>query len=178
MRWFLRLLAKAGLGIDDRHGGAEGAPLQVGALPYTVDADGTVRVLLITSRRSARWIAPKGWPVRGLTLGEAAAKEAYEEAGVRGRIGEAIGLIPAVRTVCGAGAAAILLHPLRVTAELTTWPERGQRRRRWLSRDAAAEEVASPVLRALILAFDPHAGSAGSENDEGHDPRPGPWPPL
>jgi 8-oxo-dGTP pyrophosphatase MutT (NUDIX family) len=178
MRWFCRLLAKAGLAIDDRRAGPGGNPLQVGALPYMVDAAGAVRVLLITSRRSARWIVPKGWPVRGLSLAEAAAKEAYEEAGVHGTIGEPIGLIPAVRTASGAGAAAILLHPLRVTAELTTWPERGQRRRRWLLRDAAAEEVASPALRTLILAFDPHARLAGAGNNEGHDPQSGSWPSL
>lgn len=155
MRWLFRLLARCGHGIDDKRAGPDGDQLQVGALPYTIDADGTVRVLLITSRRSARWIAAKGWPVRGLTLAEAAAKEAFEEAGVRGVVGEPIGLIPPARDVRGATAPAILVHPLRVEAELANWPERGQRQRRWLRQADAAELAASPALGAVILGFDP-----------------------
>jgi 8-oxo-dGTP pyrophosphatase MutT (NUDIX family) len=155
MRWLFRLLARCGHGIDDKRAGPDGDPLQVGALPYTIDADGTVRVLLITSRRSARWIAAKGWPVRGLTLAEAAAKEAFEEAGVRGIVGEPIGLIPPPRDVRGAMTPAILLHPLRVKTELANWPEQGQRQRRWLRQADAAELAASPTLGAMILGFDP-----------------------
>ena len=42
--------------------------------------------MLITSRRRGRWILPKGWPMSGLSLAGAAAREAEEEAGVAGEI--------------------------------------------------------------------------------------------
>src|SRR3546814_20585195 len=40
--------------------------------------------MLITSRESRRWVVPKGKPVKGIALHEAAAHEAFEEAGVTG----------------------------------------------------------------------------------------------
>src|SRR3546814_20682103 len=40
--------------------------------------------MLITSRESRRWVVPKGNPVKGIALHEAAAHEAFEEAGVTG----------------------------------------------------------------------------------------------
>src|SRR4051794_36610423 len=48
---------------------------QVAALPYKSDDDGKVRVLLITSRETRRWVLPKGNPIRGLASHEAAAHE-------------------------------------------------------------------------------------------------------
>src|SRR5688572_19108780 len=66
--------------------------VQHGALPYRVGRDGVVEILLVTSRGTRRWIIPKGWPIKGLKPARSAAREAYEEAGVRGAIGsKAIG---------------------------------------------------------------------------------------
>jgi 8-oxo-dGTP pyrophosphatase MutT (NUDIX family) len=59
---------------------------QVAALPVMVAADGTTRVLLLTSRETKRWIIPKGWPMKGHKPWEAAAQEALEEAGLVGQI--------------------------------------------------------------------------------------------
>jgi len=61
---------------------------QIGALPFRFDDEGGLRVLLITSRESRRWVIPKGWPVRGLKPHRAAEREAYEEAGLEGRVGK------------------------------------------------------------------------------------------
>ena len=41
-------------------------------------------VLLVSSLTSKRWILPKGWPMEGRTLAQAALQEAWEEAGVTG----------------------------------------------------------------------------------------------
>lgn len=57
---------------------------QIAALPLTVGDDGNVRVLLLTSRETKRWVIPKGWPMKGRKPYEAAAQEALEEAGVIG----------------------------------------------------------------------------------------------
>ena len=45
-------------------------------------------MLLVTSRETKRWIIPKGWPIEGLKPSDVAAREGYEEAGIRGVIGE------------------------------------------------------------------------------------------
>ncbi|HWL48129.1 MAG TPA: NUDIX domain-containing protein, partial [Sphingomonadaceae bacterium] len=57
---------------------------QIAALPYRSEGDGSVRVMLITSRETRRWVVPKGNPIRGLAPHEAAAHEAFEEAGLHG----------------------------------------------------------------------------------------------
>jgi 8-oxo-dGTP pyrophosphatase MutT (NUDIX family) len=61
---------------------------QVAAVCYRV-RDGSVEFLLIRTRGGGRWTFPKGSAEPGLTHAQAAALEAFEEAGVHGRIEEA-----------------------------------------------------------------------------------------
>jgi 8-oxo-dGTP pyrophosphatase MutT (NUDIX family) len=61
---------------------------QVAAVCYRV-RDGEVEFLLVRTRGRGRWIFPKGSAEPGLTHAQAAALEAFEEAGVHGRIEEA-----------------------------------------------------------------------------------------
>ncbi|MEP6828306.1 MAG: NUDIX domain-containing protein, partial [Aestuariivirga sp.] len=58
---------------------------QIAALPYRKHGKG-VDVLLITSRETKRWIIPKGWRMKGKKDWNAAAREAFEEAGVEGKV--------------------------------------------------------------------------------------------
>ena len=51
---------------------------QFAALCYRIKR-GKVQVLLVTSRRTKRWIVPKGWPMEGRTPADSAAQEAWEE---------------------------------------------------------------------------------------------------
>ena len=57
---------------------------QAGCVPYRPTADG-YEILLITTRKG-KWTIPKGIIDLGETPEETAAKEAFEEAGVRGQI--------------------------------------------------------------------------------------------
>jgi 8-oxo-dGTP pyrophosphatase MutT (NUDIX family) len=61
---------------------------QVAAVCYRVRSDG-IEFLLVRTRGSGRWTFPKGSTEPGLTHAQAAALEAFEEAGVHGRIEEA-----------------------------------------------------------------------------------------
>ena len=60
---------------------------QVAAVCYRVRR-GDIKFLLVRTRGSGRWIFPKGSAEPGLTHAQAAALEAFEEAGVHGRIEE------------------------------------------------------------------------------------------
>ena len=60
---------------------------QVAAICYRVRSTG-IEFLLVQTRGSGRWTFPKGSAERGLTHAQAAALEAFEEAGVHGRIEE------------------------------------------------------------------------------------------
>lgn len=133
-------------------------PIQTGALPWRVH-DGRLEVLLVTSRRSGRWLIPKGWPMAGLTLAEAAAQEAYEEAGVRGIIDrDPLGWLihDKQHDLFGPMRVRIAVHGLAVERELSSWPEVGQRKRRWFGRRQAVEQVDSPELAALIQQLKSH----------------------
>ena len=61
---------------------------QVAAVCYRLGSEG-LEFLLIRTRGGGRWTFPKGSTEAGLTHAQAAALEAFEEAGVHGRIEEA-----------------------------------------------------------------------------------------
>jgi hypothetical protein len=62
------------------------AMLESGALAYRRLKNGKLLILLVSKKRSKKWGIPKGKVNASLSLGETAAKEAFEEAGVIGRI--------------------------------------------------------------------------------------------
>ena len=131
---------------------------QFAALCYRIKDD-KLRFCLVTSRRSGRWIVPKGWPMDGQTPMEAAATEAFEEAGVRGKIYERpIGVFSyyKVRSQNELPCIAVV-YPLKVKKVLSRWPERKERERKWLPRKKAAALVDDPELREIILRFEPDA---------------------
>ena len=105
---------------------------QAGAIPYTV-VQGQVVFLLITSRRSGRWIFPKGELSEDMTPWALAAHEAFEEAGVKGEIGtKPIGSYRTMKTLSIRRQPIVVdLYPLRVVEQLDEWPEKGQRHRHW-----------------------------------------------
>jgi 8-oxo-dGTP pyrophosphatase MutT (NUDIX family) len=127
---------------------------QIAALPYRAGPLAP-EVMLITSRETGRWIIPKGWPHRGLPPRAVAAREAYEEAGLRGKVGkQPIGAycyekrLSAGRSVT----CQVTVFLLEVKRQLDDWPEKQDRRRDWLPPDQAALRVEEPELSDLIAA--------------------------
>ncbi|MFA7432341.1 MAG: NUDIX hydrolase [Gemmobacter sp.] len=119
---------------------------------------GGVEVLLITSRDTRRWVIPKGWPMEGRTGYEAAAVEAWEEAGVEGRVTPVcIGNYSYLKDRSTDLPCTVEVYPVEVRALAREFPERAERRRRWMSPVKAAGMVEEPELRALIAGFDPAA---------------------
>jgi 8-oxo-dGTP pyrophosphatase MutT (NUDIX family) len=142
--------------------------LQVGALCWRRTAKGALRVLLITSRDTGRWVIPKGWPMRNRSDAEAAAREAYEEAGVRGTVSErSLGLYfyPKVLERGGAIPCVVRVFPLAVEGLAARFPEAGQRRVKWFSAAKAARKVREPELARIVRGFVPEAPVALPEKD-------------
>ena len=131
--------------------GRRPAALQVAALCLEKK---TGRVLLITSRGTGRWIVPKGWPMEGRSLGEAAAQEAWEEAGVKGRLGASeIGRYryDKVQDRGFAIPVEVRVFPIEVKDLATKFPEAAERRREWFPPEEAAALVDETGLRDLLL---------------------------
>ena len=162
MPGFVQGLLRTGTQQPSVTGGS--APLQVAALPYRRRRDGTLEVLLVTSRGTGSWILPKGWPMAGKTLAEAAAQEAYEEAGVRGSASaDEIGRFAHSKSQLLAEPlhCEVAVFPMAVEQELAVWPERRQRTRTWFAVEEAAAAVKSPALAHIIRSVGWQAPSVG-----------------
>jgi 8-oxo-dGTP pyrophosphatase MutT (NUDIX family) len=128
--------------------------IQFAALPFIVDPNGLVQVLLLTSRETRRWVIPKGWPIRGLKPRDVAVREAFEEAGLTGKIigKRPVGsyrysklLTPDVQIPCDVG-----VFLFRVDQQANEWPEKGQRELQWLRPEEAAKMVVEEELAEII----------------------------
>ena len=129
---------------------------QYAALPFALK-NGRPRVMLVTSRGKGRWIIPKGWPEKDLTPHACAAKEAYEEAGVVGRIGESPLGTYRYKKRLRSGALTtfeVEAYLLEVEHQLSDWPEKGQRVTRWMAPARAARLVGEDGLVQLLLRLD------------------------
>jgi 8-oxo-dGTP pyrophosphatase MutT (NUDIX family) len=131
-------------------------------LPYRYDLETGVEVLLVTSRGTRRWIIPKGWPIKGFKPARAAAQEAYEEAGVRGRVaGRPLGRYVYEKQLEERAApfpCEVQVFPLLVKKQLKKWPESKQRTVRWFPVSEAAALIKDDNLRHLILQLDDRKG--------------------
>ena len=99
---------------------------------------------------------PKGWPIAGLSPSRSAAREAFEEAGVKGRtVAPALGDYH-YRKRLGGGAerdCRVDVFALSVEKQCEKWPEQAERITRWFPAGEAAQAVNEPDLAALIRCF-------------------------
>lgn len=130
---------------------------QYAAFCYRVKQKTTdLEVLLLTSRDTGRWVIPKGWPMEGRTSYEVAAREAYEEAGVRGTVeSQTIGCYhyPKVLKNGLTVTCKVQVYALETATIAKNFKEKGERRFEWVSCDEAAKRVREPELRDLFLLF-------------------------
>jgi len=131
--------------------------LQYGALPYRITSAGDFEFLMVTSRRTRRWIIPKGWPMKRTKPAVAAAREAYEEAGVLGTVSaDSIGAFIYEKFLDekrGSLTCAVRVFPLMVIKQLSTWPESHQRKIRWFTSEEFDHSQDNEGLRELVDLF-------------------------
>ncbi|MGI0526747.1 NUDIX hydrolase [Rhizobium giardinii] len=136
---------------------------QYGALCFRYKEVGSeIEVLVITSRESRRWIMPKGWPIKGKKPYEAAAIEAWEEAGVRGRAKKKpVGRYTYLKELADGNVAFCIVEmfQIEVTEIRTDFKERGQRVFDWVSPSEAARRVREIELKSLLVNFKPNASN-------------------
>ena len=119
--------------------------LEAGALAYRRREKGKLEILLVSKKRSKRWGIPKGRVNASLSFGETAAKEAYEEAGVAGRVSpNSVGMFRAKKGTPIPKTIEVWVYLLEVDC-----PEKEKRQTRWLSCEVAARELREPVLTDL-----------------------------
>jgi 8-oxo-dGTP pyrophosphatase MutT (NUDIX family) len=141
----------------------DGVEPQFGAIPWR-RRGGAREFLLVTSRRTGRWIFPKGGRIAWLSARDCAAQEAYEEAGVEGIVApEPAGRYRATKIRPeGSHEIEVEMYPLEVEMEFDDWPEKKQRRRRWASFDEACILLSEPGVVEVLRGFAGVASVAGS----------------
>lgn len=130
---------------------------QIAALPMRRDSKNQVKVLMVTSRDTGRWVMPKGWQMDGEKPWDAAAIEALEEAGAKGHIG--VNIIGTYRypKILNDGHIVpcnVQVYPMFVEKLLRDWKERKERRRKWFTPKAAAKKVDEQELADLLMRLD------------------------
>ncbi|MEN9894962.1 MAG: hypothetical protein RIR97_814 [Pseudomonadota bacterium] len=129
--------------------------VQYAALCYRIGPSG-LEILVLTSRDTGRWIMPKGWPMEGKSCHGVAEREAYEEAGVQGKVASQVYGTYHYQKELKNGLSIrcrVMLFPLEVDALLETFPEKGSRAMEWVTCAEAAARVNEGELKSLILSF-------------------------
>lgn len=111
------------------------------------------KVLLLTSRDTGRWVVPKGWPIRHLAPWQTAAIEAFEEAGLRGRVKKKpLGAYTynKRRRKKQSVRCSVKVYLMLVDEVLKKWPEAHERKRDWFDPKKAAKRVNEPELKMIL----------------------------
>jgi 8-oxo-dGTP pyrophosphatase MutT (NUDIX family) len=122
---------------------------QSGVVPYRL-MNGNVEILLITTKERQNWVVPKGGIVSGMSPFDSAAKEAWEEAGVVGKVyPQKFG---SYKYRKNGKTYFVTMYPLLVEYVSDDYPEAEQRQRQWVDIDTAIEQV-KPVLKDVLQQF-------------------------
>jgi phosphohistidine phosphatase len=119
---------------------------QSGVIPYRV-RKGNLQILLITSRKERRWIIPKGIIESNYSARNSAAKEALEEAGVKGGVHSK--LLGIYRHRKWGRTCTVKVYPMRVTRIYKVWEE-ADRDREWVSLKKALKLISNDGLRRVM----------------------------
>lgn len=133
-------------GSDNQRYGTKGERLVAGVVALNSDKS---RVMLIQSSSRKGWVLPKGgWEKDEKTASAAAAREAWEEAGIIVRVDKDLGtILDSRQTSASAPKACYQFFEVCVLEERAAWPEKAKReRKRFTWVEASAHLGARPEL--------------------------------
>ncbi|URD94110.1 Nudix hydrolase [Musa troglodytarum] len=127
---------------------SSGRRLVVGCIPYKLkevdepcseDTEPAIEVLVVSSQKGPELMFPKGGWELDESMPEAASREAFEEAGVRGSFEGTLG-----KWTSKGDDKIHFMYALRVTEVLQQWPEMDARERKWVSKKQASHADPTP----------------------------------
>ena len=106
------------------------------------------RICMVTSRSGRRWVLPKGQIEAHQTPRDAALAEAWEEAGLLGRVEkEPLGRYDYEKN---GTVHEVSVYLMTVTTERSEWPEKTQRSREWVPIAEVLERIEEEELRVIV----------------------------
>ncbi|MET0090458.1 MAG: histidine phosphatase family protein [Candidatus Thiodiazotropha sp.] len=121
---------------------------QSAVIPYRIQ-DSKVEFLMVGSHKQKHWVVPKGIIEPGMSLQDSAAKEALEEAGITGVVGEeALGQYEYKKW---GGVCTVQVYPMQVEEVLPeeSWEE-AFRGREWVNAQKAVQRIEHSALKKMI----------------------------
>ncbi|MEI3855424.1 MULTISPECIES: NUDIX hydrolase [Ensifer] len=132
---------------------------QIAALCFRPTKNGSgIEILVVTSRESGRWVIPKGWPMKRKKPYEAAEIEAWQEAGVRGKVRKKpVGSYTYLKVLDDGDVVPCVVDIFQIEVDEVAddFKERGERVLAWVSPDEAARRVREIELKSLLVEFVP-----------------------
>ncbi|HUP38735.1 MAG TPA: NUDIX hydrolase [Vicinamibacterales bacterium] len=120
---------------------------QAGVIPFRWKKDG-IQICLIRDKGGKQWKIPKGFVDPGETVKQAALKEAWEEAGLTGRlVGDSVGAYDYEKWD---EKLTVSVYLMEVTEQEDEWEEKRFRERRWSPVDAAFDSLKKHPVRPLL----------------------------
>lgn len=109
------------------------------------------KIFLVTSRDQGQWIIPTGKLEKKKSNRRVAQLEAFEEAGVIGKLDEKFKLCVLLESPCGKKKRKTIVFLLHVKEILTHWPEKHERRRKAINLIKYANKVSDKKLKHKLL---------------------------
>ena len=126
---------------------------EIGAFAYQLEErpkkGRRLKVMLVSNRRQTRWILPKGQPEADLSDKRVALDEAYEEAGVIGKVDKRFAR-KIIQYRSSTGKVRLHLYVVRIQRTVAMWPEHSFRQRRLVDVEVALLMVRKKALRKAI----------------------------
>ncbi|MBN2657952.1 MAG: histidine phosphatase family protein [Spirochaetales bacterium] len=126
----------------------KGKTTHSGVVPYRINENREIEILLIRNKSDSRWMLPKGHNEKGMSNRDVAHMEAWEEAGIRGTI-----MNPAF-TKYGHpkqnSKVRVKLFLMKVSEVAEKWPEKKKRKRKWFPFDDARKRIWPGKLRKML----------------------------
>ena len=119
---------------------------QSGVIPFR-KRRGKLELLMVTSTNKKRWVIPKGVKEPHLSPRKSAIKEAWEEAGVRGKVSKPP--IGAYRYRKWGGICTVEVYVMEVSQIVRHWKE-SFRDRRWFTHREALRRIKGTDLQRIV----------------------------
>ncbi len=111
------------------------------------------KIYLVTSRVQGQWIIPTGKLEKNLSNRRVALLEAFEEAGILGKLDAQFKVHVQLQRPCGKKTRTTIVFLLYVKRILNHWPEESQRKRKAISIESYIETVSDKKLKKKLLSI-------------------------
>ncbi len=98
-------------------------------------------ICLVTGRTTKSWIPPTGKYERKLSTSQVAELEAFEEAGVIGKLDQKFHIKTTAKSPNGKKKRKVLLYRMWATKVFKHWPEEDERKRVWIKPDKLGKKL-------------------------------------